>query len=262
MRIPEGYLRVKVEVDGEEKEIDIMYPPNPGSIYHMTKTQDALCFLYYNKNDELRITDLHQGIVWGTLTEESALDEALINRFDYDGDYGTVLNRFLIQAAVGHPLTVHGTGGQTRAFINIQDTVQCIRLAIENPPDIGEPVKIFNQTTETHNVLQLAKKIAEMTGAEIRYYVNPRNEDDRNELRFATTGFVKLGLKPITLSDGLLGEIHEVAAKYKDRCDMEKIICTSRWRNDIPEDKTGSENPVSKPKTKQTEKKFSIIGEK
>jgi hypothetical protein len=135
---------VKVDVDGQDKELEILYPPSPGSIYHMTKCQDALMFAYYNKNDKLRITDLHQGIVWGTQTEETKLDENLINRFDYDGDYGTVLNRFLIQAAVGHPITVHGSGGQTRAFINIQDTVKCLKMAIENPPQFGERVKIFN----------------------------------------------------------------------------------------------------------------------
>ena len=122
MKIPEGYLEVYMKTEeGEEVSSEILYPVNPGSVYHMTKTQDQLLFLYYNKNDQIRITDLHQGIVWGTHTEETKLDERLINRFDYDGDYGTVLNRFLMQAAIGYPLTVHGTGGQTRAFIHIQD---------------------------------------------------------------------------------------------------------------------------------------------
>src|SRR5699024_7187282 len=111
MRIPEGYLKVKLETDeGKFVENEILYPPSPGSIYHMTKTLDQLLFLYYNKNDKLRVTDLHQGIVWGTQTEQTKLDERLINRFDYDGDYGTVLNRFLMQAAIDYPLTVHGTG--------------------------------------------------------------------------------------------------------------------------------------------------------
>nr|NIR58999.1 NAD-dependent epimerase/dehydratase family protein [Gammaproteobacteria bacterium] len=131
MKIPEGYLKVKVETENGPVEQEILYPANPGSIYHMTKTQDQLFFSFYNKNDQVRITDLHQGIVWGTQTEETKRDERLINRFDYDGDYGTVLNRFLMQAAVGYPLTVHGTGGQTRAFIHIQDTVRCIELAVE-----------------------------------------------------------------------------------------------------------------------------------
>lgn len=244
MRIPEGYLKVKVEADGKEKEIDILYPPHPGSIYHMTKTQDALFFLYYNRNDKLRITDLHQGIVWGTNTEETKADEKLINRFDYDGDYGTVLNRFLMQAAVGHPLTVHGTGGQTRAFINIQDTVKCIKIAIENPPEIGEPVKIFNQTTECHTIIELAKKIRELSDAEIKYFINPRNEDAQNDLKFCNDKFIRLGLNPITLNDGLMTEIYEVAKKYKERCDLSKIICTSRWRSDIPIDTIGSNKPV------------------
>ena len=131
----------------------------------MTKTQDALFFHFYNKNDGMKITDLHQGIVWGTQTAETRMDERLSNRFDYDGDYGTVLNRFLMQAAVGYPLTVHGTGGQTRAFINIQDTVRCIQLAVENPPQSGERVNILNQMTETHRVRDLAEMIAGMTGA-------------------------------------------------------------------------------------------------
>ena len=135
MKIPEGYLTVHVEADdGTLSADEILYPVNPGSIYHLTKTQDQLALAFYNKNDRVRITDLHQGIVWGTQTEQTALDERLINRFDYDGDYGTVLNRFLMQAAVGHPLSVHGTGGQTRAFIHIQDTVRCIELAIGTPP--------------------------------------------------------------------------------------------------------------------------------
>ena len=245
MEIPEGYLNVKVDVDGEEKHLEIPYPPQPGSIYHMTKTMDALMFNYYNKNDNLRITDLHQGIVWGTETEQTKSDERLINRFDYDGDYGTVLNRFVMQAATGHPLTVHGTGGQTRAFIHIKDTVQCIKIAIENPPEKHDRVKIFNQTTEQHNVHQLAKKIADMTGAEIRYFANPRKEDRDNNLRISCESFLELGLNPTTLSDGLMNEIHDIASKYQNRCDKSKIICTSVWQKDMVVDTVGSDNPVA-----------------
>ncbi len=137
--IPEGYLTVKVPTPDGELEREILHPANPGSVYHMTKTLDQLMFAFYAKNDGIRITDLHQGIVWGTQTPQTSQDERLINRFDYDGDYGTVLNRFLMQAAIGHPLTVHGTGGQTRAFIHIRDTVRCIELAISNPPEVGGP---------------------------------------------------------------------------------------------------------------------------
>ena len=244
LEIPEGYLNIKVESKMGLKDVEILYPANPGSVYHMTKTLDALMFYYYNKNDNLRITDLHQGIVWGTNTDETNLDEDLINRFDYDGDYGTVLNRFLMQAGIGHPLTVHGTGGQTRAFIHIKDTVNCIQLAVENPPAKEERVRIYNQATETHTVRNLAFKISEMTGAEVRFFKNPRNEDDENTLKVCNKQFLQLGLNPITLQEGLMNEVIKVAKKYIHRCDKSKIICTSTWRKKILPDYEGSKEPV------------------
>ena len=228
--IPEGYLKVEVpQPDGTRFEEEILHPASPGSVYHMTKTLDQLIFLYYNKNDNVKITDLHQGIVWGTNTEATSRDPRLTNRFDYDGDYGTVLNRFLMQAAIKYPLTVHGTGGQTRAFIHIQDSVKCVQLALENPPAEGERVKIFNQMTESHQVGELAKKVAALTGAEVNYLPNPRNEAVENDLIVDNRCFIELGLKPTTLDDGLLTEVVEVARRWSDRCDRKRIPCISAW---------------------------------
>jgi UDP-sulfoquinovose synthase len=228
--IPEGYLTVKVPTPDGELEREILHPANPGSVYHMTKTLDQLLFAFYAKNDGLRITDLHQGIVWGTQTDQTSQDERLINRFDYDGDYGTVLNRFLMQAAIGHPLTVHGTGGQTRAFIHIRDTVRCIELAITNPPESGSRVRVLNQITETHQVLELAKLVADTMGVDIAYLPNPRREAEENDLVVRNDQFLALGLEPTTLSDGLLEECTEIASKYKDRADLTKIMARSVWR--------------------------------
>src|SRR6201995_1206812 len=228
--IPEGYLTVKVDTPDGELEREILHPANPGSVYHMTKTLDQLLFAFYAKNDGLRITDLHQGIVWGTQTDQTSRDERLINRFDYHGHYGPVLNRFLMQAAIGHPLTVHGTGGQTRAFIHIRDTVRCIELAITSPPETGDRVRVLNQITETHQVLELAKLVGDTMGVEIAYLPNPRREADENDLVVRNDQFIALGLQPTTLSEGLLEEGTDIASRYKDRADLTKIMARSVWR--------------------------------
>ncbi|MBV6649752.1 MAG: NAD-dependent epimerase/dehydratase family protein [Hoeflea sp.] len=232
--IPEGYLPVGIDtMAGETVKQDILYPSNPGSIYHMTKCLDQLIFQFYAKNDNLRITDLHQGIVWGTHTDQTRRHEQLVNRFDYDGDYGTVLNRFLIQAAIGYPLTVHGTGGQTRAFIHIQDSVRCIEIALENPPARGDKVEIFNQMTETHRVRDLAKMISSMTGAEIAWLPNPRKEAAENDLVVRNEKFLGLGLEPTTLKEGLLEEVVDVAKKFAYRVDRSRVPAVSAWTRDI-----------------------------
>jgi len=218
-RIPEGYA----EFEGRE----VIYPPDPGSVYHTTKVLDEYLFYFYNKNNGLRITDLHQGIVWGTDTDETKSHPYLINRFDYDGDYGTVLNRFLVQAAIGYPLTVYGTGNQTRAFIHIRDTVQCVRLAIENPPE--DRVKIVNQMTETHSILELARLVYQLTGVEISYLENPRKEAVSNDLIVSRETLQGWRLHPTTLKDGLMQEIMDTVKTYKHLIKISKIPPSSFW---------------------------------
>lgn len=228
--LPEGYLTVSYpDRDGRPHTRDILYPTQPGSVYHLTKSLDQLLFQFYARNDGVRITDLHQGIVWGTQTDETVLDPRLINRFDYDGDFGTVLNRFLVQAAVGYPLTVHGTGGQTRAFINIRDTVRCIRLAAESGADLGGRVRVMNQVTETHRVSDLAHLVADTVGAPVAAVPNPRAEADENQLSARNDHLLGLGLEPTRLATGLLKESVEIAQKYADRVDVSRIPCTSYW---------------------------------
>ena len=228
--IPEGYLKVMMaDADGALVEREILHPVSPGSIYHLTKTQDQLLFQFYAKNDALRITDLHQGVVWGCQTPETRADPRLVNRFDYDGDYGTVLNRFLIQAALGHPLTVHGSGGQTRAFINIQDTARCIALALANPPKRGDRVSIINQMTESWRVRDLAGMVARLTGASVEFTANPRNEASENDLAVSNRTLIGLGLEPVTLEAGLMSDIVEIARAHAGRADLSKIPAASAW---------------------------------
>merc|ERR1711988_922305 len=231
--IPEGYLDVTLK-DGRQSSI--LHPANPGSIYHLTKCLDALIFQFYNKNDGLRVTDLHQGIVWGTNTTQTIRDERLINRFDYDGDYGTVLNRFLMQSALGIPLTVYGTGGQTRGFIHITDTARCLQIAMENPPKAGDRVMILNQIAETRRVRDIAQMVATKTGTPLSYVNNPRNEASENELDVSNEKFRNLGLDPITLDERLFDEVTTICQKYKDRCVLDKVMPTSYWNKKRTED--------------------------
>jgi len=233
LRIPEGYLDVIVnDENGRSFRRSILYPTQPGSIYHLTKSMDQLLFQFYARNDGLRITDLHQGIVWGSETEETRRDPALVNRFDYDGDYGTVLNRFLVQAVNGHPLTVHGTGGQTRAFINLQDTVRCVALAVETPPAHGERVRIINQQAETRSVQALAELVANLTGAAIAHVDNPRKEATQNTLCAANNTLRNMGWDPILLEDALLTETIEIVRRHRDRYDPAIVPARAVWTRD------------------------------
>ncbi len=231
--IPEGYLDVTLDTPAGPRRQEILYPTRPGSVYHMTKSLDQILFQFYAQNDGLRITDLHQGIVWGTHTDQTRRHPQLINRFDYDGDYGTVLNRFLIQAAIGYPLTVHGSGGQTRAFIHIQDSVRCVALALGSPPQAGARVEIFNQMTETHRVRDLAALVARQTGAQIAQLPNPRKEAAENDLVVDNRKFLALGLDPITLEAGLMAEVVEVARRFAHRIDRSRVPAVSAWTREL-----------------------------
>lgn len=230
LEMPEGYLDVSVlDERGQGLPRSILYPTMPGSVYHLSKSLDQLLFQFYARNDRLRITDLHQGIVWGTQTDETGMADELVNRFDYDGDFGTVLNRFLVQAVAGHPLTVFGTGGQTRGLINIQDTVRCVALALASPPQRGDRVRIINQLAETRSVRAIAERVAALTGATIANLDNPRKEAPANALRASNKTFRALGLNPILLSDDGLGETLKMVERYKARYDPAVVAARSLW---------------------------------
>lgn len=226
-KIPEGYLDVIIDQTGQTDEI--IYPPNPGSIYHLTKVLDHQVLQFYKKNWSVPITDLHQGIVWGIQTTETRKNSKLINRFDYDGIYGTVLNRFIVQALNNHPITVYGSGGQTRAFIHIDDTAECIKIAIENRPNTRK-VRILNQVSETKSVIDLAKIVAKKFGGNIVKYNNPRDELAENKLEVTNDGFKSLGFKPKLLSDELLNDAFFSTIKNTSRFDKSKVMNSPNWK--------------------------------
>jgi UDP-sulfoquinovose synthase len=225
--IPEGYLEVQIKETALDTEI--LYPANPGSVYHLTKCLDQLVFQFYNKNWGLKITDLHQGIVWGVETEQTIKDPELVNRFDYDGIYGTVLNRFISQAANDFPLTVYGSGGQSRAFIHVSDTARCIGLALENSDFDSSRVRIFNQVAEVFSVKGLADILQEQYGASVNYLENPRKELAENELEVSNTGLVSLGFEPIRLSEGLVQDVKFIAEATRENFEAVNVNTSPKW---------------------------------
>ncbi|MCC5898012.1 MAG: NAD-dependent epimerase/dehydratase family protein [Phormidium sp. BM_Day4_Bin.17] len=228
--IEEGYITI--EHNGRKDTLP--YPKQPGSFYHLSKVHDSHNIQFACKIWGLRATDLNQGIVYGVLTEETGMDELLVNRLDYDGVYGTALNRFCIQAAIGHPLTVYGKGGQTRALLDIRDTVRCIEIAVENPANPGE-FRVFNQFTEMFSVADLALKVQQAGSAlglkvSIDNLENPRVELEDHYFNAKNTKLIDLGLQPHNLSDSLLDSLLNFAVKYQDRVDKDQILPKVRWR--------------------------------
>jgi UDP-sulfoquinovose synthase len=238
--IEEGYI----EIEHNGRKDVLPFPKQPPSFYHLSKVHDSHNILFACKIWNLRATDLNQGVVYGTLTDEVELDEALINRFDYDEVFGTVLNRFCAQAAVGHPLTVYGKGGQTRGFLDIRDTVRCIEIACLNPAARGE-CRVFNQFTEQFSVLELARLVqaaARKMGmsVEIDFLPPPRVEAESHYYNAKHSKLIDLGLEPHHLSDSLLDSLMNVAIKYSDRIDSSLFLPQVEWRNPRNQRRQGS----------------------
>ncbi|BAQ61181.1 UDP-sulfoquinovose synthase [Geminocystis sp. NIES-3708] len=228
--IEEGYI----EIEHNGRKDILPYPKQPGSFYHLSKVHDSHNIHFACKVWGIRATDLNQGIVYGVLTEETGMDELLINRLDYDGVFGTALNRFCIQAAIGHPLTVYGSGGQTRALLDIRDTVRCMELAIANPAEAGK-FRVFNQFTELFSINDLAhmvQKAGETIGlkVEVNNLENPRVELEEHYFNAKNTKLLDLGLQPHYLSDSLLDSLLNFATKYQNRVDLEQVLPKVSWR--------------------------------
>src|SRR6266705_2324614 len=225
--IEEGWL----EVEHKGRTDRVLYPKRPGSFYHLSKVHDSHNIEFACRVWGLRATDLNQGVVYGQQTGETARDERLATRFDYDAVFGTVLNRFVILAALGQPLTVYGDGGQTRGLIDIRDTAECIRLAAEHPPKQGE-FRVFNQMTESMSVLEIAKLVADLhpNVVDVEHLDNPRVEAEQHYYKVTHTGLVELGLQPHLLSDTLLTSLYAIADRYKHRADPAALRPTVNWR--------------------------------
>src|SRR5579884_3181301 len=236
--IEEGWITI--EHNGRSDRV--LYPKRPGSFYHLSKVHDSHNIEFGCRIWGLRATDLNQGVVYGADTEQTKLDPRLATRFDYDGVFGTVLNRMVIQAVLGHPLTVYGNGSQTRGLINIVDTVECIRLACENPADRGE-FRVFNQMTESKSIRQIAETVATeyprwegSTGeATIEHVENPRVEAEDHYYNVKHSALENLGLKPTLLSTTLIDHLFDVVERHRDRVDLAAVMPTVKWRETASE---------------------------
>lgn len=229
--IEEGYIRI--EHNGRSDVLP--FPKQPGSFYHLSKVHDSHNMMFACKIWGLRATDLNQGVVYGTVTDEVVLDEVLINRFDYDDVFGTVLNRFCVQAAAGHPLTVYGKGGQTRGFLDIRDTVRCVEIACLNPANPGE-CRVFNQFTEQFSVLELAEMVQAAAWklgmrVTIDHLPEPRVESQEHYYNAKHSKLIDLGLQPHFLSDSLLDSLMNIAVRYQDRIDTALFMPQVQWRS-------------------------------
>jgi UDP-sulfoquinovose synthase len=225
--IEEGWL----DVEHNGRRDRVLYPKRPGSFYHLSKVHDSHNIEFGCRIWGLRATDLNQGVVYGAETEQTKRDPRLATRFDYDGVFGTVLNRMVIQAVLGHPLTVYGDGSQTRGLINLVDTVECIRLAAEAPAARGE-FRVFNQLTEALSVRQIAETIAAGYAgtASIEHVENPRVEAEGHYYNVKHTALEKLGLEPTLLSMTLIDHLFAVVERHRDRVDVGAIMPTVKWR--------------------------------
>ncbi|MFC5261619.1 NAD-dependent epimerase/dehydratase family protein [Kribbella qitaiheensis] len=228
--IEEGWL----EVEHNGRKDRMLYPKKPGSFYHLSKVHDSHNLEFGCRVWGLRVTDLNQGVVYGQQTPQTVRDPRLATRFDYDAVFGTVLNRFVIQAVLGEPLTVYGTGGQTRGLLDVRDTVECIRLAVENPAEVGE-FRVFNQMTESYSVAQIAEKVAECFPGpvQVEHLENPRVEQPEHYYNVKHTGLVGLGLQPHLLSETLIESMFDIVAANKDRVNLGALLPTVRWRGGL-----------------------------
>ncbi len=228
--IEEGYLGV----EHKGRKHTVLYPKAPGSLYHLTKAQDGDMLYFYCRMWDIRVTDLNQGPVYGVETEESAQDDRLAPTFNYDDIFGTVLNRFIVQAVVGHPLTVYGNGGQTRGYLNIKDTMACVELALLNPADQGQ-YRVFNQFVEIFSVNDLAEKVREAGTAlglevKINKIPNPRREEEEHYYHPTHTGLLELGLEPHFLTEKVISDLLSFVSRWKDAINRNLILSLVNWK--------------------------------